>query len=601
MASPRMTTTTTDDIITNNAASIAQELPSQQPDQPINATEIGWLFVQEYYTFMHKEPSRLHCFYNVRSIYTTGKEGETVKTCHGPQEINNKIMELGLNDTTVLVTNVDSQASLNGGIVIQVLGQMANKGEESRKFAQTFFLAVQPNGFFILNDILRFLADEVEDETREPPVEDTPLPVEEETSEENNNVVLPEEKPLGEESNSPTGTLVDEPINENTHVHHNIQLQDNVAVDSQQQSDHPAAEEPAPDTVSVSPPKPAEQIPEPQPYVLSSPRTQAIDRAVSPKNQGTSATPQPAVTSPKNIIASQQNTSVQAATDQTQIQASANKSPKAVQMSPPTKNNNVNGNPKQVPQNTNTPSTTTAVSNVPQAAPVQPAAAQANNAGHHYNNETSSNQQQHSSEQLQKRAGSSQQSSTVNEISAPTKKTWAHLAANDRDKWNNQLAPVSAHVSSAPVQTSKPQQQSMGQSGRDQMNRRQEGQRGDPQLSIYIKNVNDTMSYEQLRIAFTQFGPLKNLDVVHQKSCAFAEYTTVEACHRALQARQVTVGNSYVITEARRKPTGQRNLSDNRNQGGYQRNSYQNQNGMNNRQGGRQDRRNSATHVKQSP
>ncbi|CAG8544633.1 13601_t:CDS:2 [Ambispora gerdemannii] len=573
MASPRMTTTTTDDI-TNNAASVAQELPSQQPDHHIDTTEIGWLFVQEYYTFMHKEPHRLHCFYNVNSIYTTGKEGETVKTCHGPQEINNKIMEFGLNDTTVLVTNVDSQASLNGGIVIQVLGQMANKGEESRKFAQTFFLAVQPNGFFVLNDILRFLADEVEDETREPPVEDTPLPVEEETTEENNNVVLPEEKPLGEESNSPTGTLVDEPINENSHVHRNIQLQENTAAEVQQQNEHPAAEEPAPETVSVSPSKAVEQAPvnEPQPYI--------VDRSVSPKNQGAPANP----TSSKNIP--QQTASSQAVTDQPQTQALANKSPKTVQMSPPPKNNNINGNQKQVPQIANTPSATTAVSNVPQTAPVQPA-------------------QQHSSEQSQKAAGSTQQPSTGNEANAPQKKTWAHLAANNRDKWSNQLAPIPAHVASAPVQTSKPQQQSMGQSGRDQMNRRQDGQRGDPQLSIYIKNVTESMPYDQLRNAFSQFGALKNLDVVYPKSCAFAEYTTADACNRALAAHQVTIGNSYVITEARRKPIGQRNISDNRNQGGYnQRNSYQNQNGMNNagRQGGRQqDRRNSATHVKQSP
>lgn len=58
------------------------------------------------------------------------------------------------------VSNVDSMSSANGGIVIQVLGEMSNRGEVWRKFAQTFFLAEQPNGYYVLNDIFRFLKDE---------------------------------------------------------------------------------------------------------------------------------------------------------------------------------------------------------------------------------------------------------------------------------------------------------------------------------------------------------------------------------------------------------------------------------------------------------
>jgi hypothetical protein len=42
---------------------------------------------------------------------------------------------------------------------------MSNKGEPWKKFVQTFFLAEQPNGYFVLNDIFRFLKEEtVEDE-----------------------------------------------------------------------------------------------------------------------------------------------------------------------------------------------------------------------------------------------------------------------------------------------------------------------------------------------------------------------------------------------------------------------------------------------------
>jgi hypothetical protein len=52
-------------------------------------------------------------------------------------------------------------ASLDGGIIIQVLGEMCNRGCASQKFAQTFFLAEQPSGYYVLNDIFRFLKDDV--------------------------------------------------------------------------------------------------------------------------------------------------------------------------------------------------------------------------------------------------------------------------------------------------------------------------------------------------------------------------------------------------------------------------------------------------------
>ena len=41
---------------------------------------------------------------------------------------------------------------------------MSNHGEPWRKFVQTFFLAEQPNGYFVLNDIFRFLKEESVDD-----------------------------------------------------------------------------------------------------------------------------------------------------------------------------------------------------------------------------------------------------------------------------------------------------------------------------------------------------------------------------------------------------------------------------------------------------
>jgi hypothetical protein len=80
----------------------------------------------------------------------------------------------------VMVSSVDSMPSANNGVIVQVLGEMSNQGTEARKFAQTFFLAEQPNGYYVLNDIFRFLREDIEWENEaaehEAPVTEVKVP-----------------------------------------------------------------------------------------------------------------------------------------------------------------------------------------------------------------------------------------------------------------------------------------------------------------------------------------------------------------------------------------------------------------------------------------
>ena len=59
---------------------------------------------------------------------------------------------------------MDAQPSLNGAILVMVIGEMSLRAANPKKFTQTFFLAQQPNGYFVLNDVLRFLKEEEEEE-----------------------------------------------------------------------------------------------------------------------------------------------------------------------------------------------------------------------------------------------------------------------------------------------------------------------------------------------------------------------------------------------------------------------------------------------------
>ncbi|MBE7179619.1 MAG: hypothetical protein INR71_00125 [Terriglobus roseus] len=70
--------------------------------------------------------------------------------------------ELDFQDCKIRVTNVDSQES-GADIVIQVIGEISNKSAPHRKFVQTFVLARQTNGFFVLTDIFRYIAEEEEE------------------------------------------------------------------------------------------------------------------------------------------------------------------------------------------------------------------------------------------------------------------------------------------------------------------------------------------------------------------------------------------------------------------------------------------------------
>ncbi|KAF9179204.1 hypothetical protein BGZ51_007156 [Haplosporangium sp. Z 767] len=77
-------------------------------------------------------------------------------------------------------------------------------------------------------------------------------------------------------------------------------------------------------------------------------------------------------------------------------------------------------------------------------------------------------------------------------------------------------------------------------------------------LTIYIRNVTENVTYEMLHKAFSVFGTIRTLSVVHSKACAFIEFTTTDAHQKALAATSVPVGEgyeNYVLTEKRvRKP-----------------------------------------------
>lgn len=57
------------------------------------------------------------------------------------QEIHKRVMALSFRDCHTKIRHVDAHATLNEGVVVQVMGELSNNLQPMRKFMQTFVLA----------------------------------------------------------------------------------------------------------------------------------------------------------------------------------------------------------------------------------------------------------------------------------------------------------------------------------------------------------------------------------------------------------------------------------------------------------------------------
>lgn len=63
--------------------------------------------------------------------------------------------------TGIEIKTLHSLESWNGGVLVMVSGSVSVKGiNRSRKFVQSFFLAPQEKGYFVLNDIFHYVDEE---------------------------------------------------------------------------------------------------------------------------------------------------------------------------------------------------------------------------------------------------------------------------------------------------------------------------------------------------------------------------------------------------------------------------------------------------------
>ncbi|ETN22480.1 hypothetical protein PPTG_02405 [Phytophthora nicotianae INRA-310] len=135
--------------------------PAAHEDETIpSPSTVGNTFMRQYYHFLAKEPQSLHRFYKAESRWCHGLGSHMEEPIAGQRAINDQILKRGYAGARVDLDagSIDCQNSHGGGVLVLVTGVMTLRSSPTPKpFVQTFFLAVQPKGYFVLNDCLRFL------------------------------------------------------------------------------------------------------------------------------------------------------------------------------------------------------------------------------------------------------------------------------------------------------------------------------------------------------------------------------------------------------------------------------------------------------------
>lgn len=114
---------------------------------------IGKAFTQQYYALFDDAAQRpqLVNLYNAEQSLMTF-EGQQMQ---GAAKIMEKIASLTFQKIAHLITAIDCQPSFDGGIVINVLGQLKTDDDPPQSFTQCFVMKPNGDSFFIAHDIFR--------------------------------------------------------------------------------------------------------------------------------------------------------------------------------------------------------------------------------------------------------------------------------------------------------------------------------------------------------------------------------------------------------------------------------------------------------------
>lgn len=122
-----------------------------------SAKVVGNAFVEQYYSILHSSPEMAYKFYKDSSILSRPDHNGVLTSVTTMESINHEICSLDYKNCKAEIKTADAQDSYYGGVIVLVTGSLTGKDNRTRTFTQTFFLAPQEKGYFVLNDVLRYV------------------------------------------------------------------------------------------------------------------------------------------------------------------------------------------------------------------------------------------------------------------------------------------------------------------------------------------------------------------------------------------------------------------------------------------------------------
>lgn len=150
--------------------------PAATPQQPVSAQVVGNAFVQQYYHILHQSPGLVYRFYQDISKLGRPEEDGSMSITTTMDAINTKILSLNYDEIRAEIKSIDAQESLDGGVNVLVTGYLTGKDNIVRNFTQSFFLAPQDKGYFVLNDMFRYMENAINNEVNNALTEDVEAP-----------------------------------------------------------------------------------------------------------------------------------------------------------------------------------------------------------------------------------------------------------------------------------------------------------------------------------------------------------------------------------------------------------------------------------------
>ncbi|KAH8358928.1 hypothetical protein KR093_003363 [Drosophila rubida] len=114
---------------------------------------VGKEFVPQYYA-MFDDPlkrAELQKLYSPTDSYMTF-EGDQVQ---GAAKIIEKVLGLSIQKISRVITTIDSQPTIDGGILVNVMGRLQCDEDPTHSFSQVFLLKPKAGAFYIAHDVFR--------------------------------------------------------------------------------------------------------------------------------------------------------------------------------------------------------------------------------------------------------------------------------------------------------------------------------------------------------------------------------------------------------------------------------------------------------------